>query len=139
MVEAILSTLSIMGWLGIILAILAVVNITTGTLVNVWKNNENFNIKKMAKGILKVAVFYVSAVFVSIAFTMLPFINGMITDTFGVILLSSDLLNTLSSVGVLGAVCATIVVQAKKAIAGIADLANVSANVEEITWEVEDE
>lgn len=133
MIEAILSTLHIMGWLGIILGILAVVNIVTGTLVNVWKYSENFNISKMFKGIIKVGIFYICAAFVSVAFTMLPFINEMITSAFGVILLSSDLLNTLSSVGVLGVVCSTIVVQAKKAIAGIIDLANISSETEEIT------
>ena len=35
MIEAILKTLEIMGWLGIILMILAVTNIVTSTLSNV--------------------------------------------------------------------------------------------------------
>lgn len=139
MIEAIISTLAIVGWLGIILGILALVNIITGTLVNVWTNGEAFDIKKMGKGIFKVCVFYLSAAILSIAFTMLPFINELITNTFGVILLSSDLLNTLSSVGVLGVVCSTIVVQAKKAIQGVLKLANISSDTEEITWDVEDE
>ncbi len=141
MKEAILSTLSIMGWLGIILGILALVNIVTGTLVNVWSNKENFNIKKMFKGILKVIVFYISAAALSVAFTMLPYINEIITDTFGVVLLSNDLLNTLSSVGVLGVVCSSIVMQGKKAIEGILSLSGISSlqDNEEITWEVEEE
>ena len=140
MIDAIISTLKIMGWLGLILGILSIVNIVTGTLTNLWKNQEDFDIKKMAKGIAKVLVFFISASAISIAFTMLPYINEMITNSFGVILLSNDLLNTLSSVGVLGVVCATIVVQGKKALLGVLDLSGVSSSeVEEITWEVEDE
>lgn len=138
MIEAILKTLDIMGWLGVILGILAIVNIVTGTLINTWSGKEKFNIKKMIKGISKVATFYICAVLVGVAFTMLPFINEMITNAFGVILLSNDLLNTFSSVGVLGVVVTTIVAQAKKAIKGIVDLANISADSEIITWEVEE-
>lgn len=139
MVEAILKTLQIMGWLGIALAILAIVNIVAGTLINIWSGKETFNGKKMIKGIAKVLAFYVCSVFVAIAFTMLPFINEMITNAFGIILLSSELLNTLSSVAVLGVVTAAIVVQGKKAIQGVADLANISSDTEVITWEVKDD
>ena len=46
MVQMILNTLQIMGWLGIVLGILAIVNIITKTLVNIWKNNEKFDWKK---------------------------------------------------------------------------------------------
>lgn len=139
MLQAILTTLRIMGWLGIILGILSIVNIVTGTMVNIWQNNESFDLNKCLKGILKVIVFYASAAIIGVAFTMLPFINDMITDAFDVVLLSSELLNTLSSVGVLGVVVSTIVVQAKKAITGILALANLSAGSnEEITWEVEE-
>ena len=138
MVEAILKTLQIMGWLGIALAILAIVNIVAGTLINIWSGKETFNGKKMIKGIAKVLAFYVCSVFVAVAFTMLPFINEMITNAFGVILLSSELLNTLSSVAVLGVVTAAIVVQGKKAIQGVVDLANISSDTEVITWEVKD-
>ena len=138
MVEAILKTLQIMGWLGIALGILAIVNIVTGTLINIWSGKETFNGKKMIKGIAKVLAFYVCSVFVAVAFTMLPFINEMITNAFGVILLSSELLNTLSSVAVLGVVAAAIVVQGKKAIQGVVDLANISSDTEVITWEVEE-
>lgn len=140
MLQAILSTLGTMGWLGIILGILVVVNTICGTVYNVH-NGEQYSWKKMFKGIGKAAIFYVSAALTSVAFTMIPFINEMITSSFGVILLSADLLNTLSGVAVLGVVVSTIVVQAKKAVKGIVDLANMSADVkEEITWEViEDE
>ena len=133
MVEAILKTLQRMGWLGIALGIRAIVNIVTGTLINIWSGKETFNGKKMIKGIAKVLAFYVCSVFVAVAFTMLPFINEMITNAFGVILLSSELLNTLSSVAVLGVVTAAIVVQGKKAIQGVVDLANISSDTEVIT------
>lgn len=139
MLEAIMSTLTIIGWLGLILGILASVNIVTGTLLNVWNKKESFSIKKMFKGIGKVAIFYVSAALISIAFTMLPFINEMITNAFGTVLVSNESLGTLSGVGVLGVVVSTIVVQGKKAISGIIGLANISSEVEEITWKVEDE
>lgn len=139
MLEAIMSTLQIMGWLGITLGILVVVNVVTSTIYNTWSSKELFSWKKMIKGISKSVIFYVSAVLISIAFTILPFINEMITNAFGVMLLSNEMLETLSSVGVLGTVMSTIVIQGKKAIAGIVNLANVSTNSEVITWEVEDE
>jgi len=139
MLEAVILTLKIMGWLGIILGILVLVNITTSTIYNVWSGIETFSWKKMLKGIGKSAVFYFSAVAISVAFTMLPYINEMITSAFGVILLSNELLNTLSSVGVLGVVMSTIVIQAKKAITGIIKMSGISTNDEVITWEVEEE
>lgn len=139
MVEAILTTLRIMFWLGIALGVLAVVNISTGTVNNMWAKQECFCFKKMLRGIAKVALFYICALLVSIVFTMLPFINEMITNAFGTVLLSSDLLNTLSSVGVLGVVVAAIVAQGKKAISGVISLANISSETETITWDVEDE
>lgn len=139
MLEAIMLTLKIMGWLGIVLGILVGVNIVTGTIVNIWSGKETFSWKKMLKGISKSVVFYFSAVAIGMAFTMLPFINEMITSTFGIMLLSNEMLNTLSSVGVLGVVVSTIVVQGKKAIAGVVNLANISSDSEEITWKVEEE
>lgn len=139
MLEAIILTLKIMGWLGIVLGILVGVNIVTGTIVNIWSGKETFSWKKMLKGISKSVVFYFSAVAIGVAFTMLPFINEMITSTFGIMLLSNEMLNTLSSVGVLGVVVSTIVVQGKKAITGVVNLANISSDSEEITWKVEEE
>lgn len=130
MVEAILSTLTIMGWLGIVLSILAIVNIITKTLVNIWENNEKFDWRKMIKGIIKVLVFFISSAFVAVGFTILPFINGMITNAFGMELISHEVLNTFSSVAILGIVISTILVQAKKAIKGITDLANISSREE---------
>lgn len=128
--DIILNTLQIMGYLGIVLGILAIVNITTQTLVNIWNNKEKFDWKKMTKGIIKVLVFFISATFVSIAFTILPFINIMITNSFGTELISNQVLNTFSSVGILGIVISTITIQAKKAIEGITNLANISSNID---------
>lgn len=139
MLKAILSTLSIMGWLGIILAILVVVNTVCGTVFNISEKKESFSWKRLFGGIGKAVVFYVAAALVSVAFTMLPYINEMITNSFGTILLSSELLTTLSSVGVLGVVVSAIVVQGKKAITNTVQLANMSGNTEEITWKVEEE
>lgn len=140
MLEAIILTLKIMGWLGVILAILSSTNILTKTLTNVWSKKESFSWSKMLKGIGKVFVFYFSAVAVSIAFTILPFINEMITTFFGVMLISNDTLNTLSSTGILGIVMATVVTQGTKAIQSILELSKLSTGEkEEITWKVEEE
>lgn len=139
MLEAILSILKIMGWLGVILGILVVVNISTKTIYNVWSSKELFSWKKMLKGIGKALVFYISAVFICIAFTILPYVNEMITDTFDMVLISNEMLETLSSVGVLGTVISAIVMQGKSAISGILALSKVSTNSEEITWTVEEE
>lgn len=139
MLEAIIETLKIMGWLGVILGILVTVNITTSTIHNIWSSKELFSWKKMLKGIGKSLVFYLSAVAISVACTMLPYVNEMITASFGVMLVSNETLEVLSSVGILGIVMSTIVIQAKKAITGISTLSNVSTSDEEITWEVEEE
>lgn len=129
--ETILNTLTIMSWLGVVLIILSIVNIVTGTLINIWKNQEKFDWKKMVKGIVKVLIFFISSAFVGIAFTILPFINEMITNAFGTELISNDVLNTFSSVGILGIVISTITIQAKKAIEGIKNLANISTEGKE--------
>lgn len=135
MLEAIMEILRIMSWLGVVLGIIATVNLICGTIYNI-NDGQAFSWKKFFKGILKVVIFYISAVFVSIAFTMLPYINTMITDAFGVVLLSSELLNTLSSVAVLGIVVASVVTQAKKAFANVSKLSTMSSDVEVITWDV---
>ena len=131
MMDTVLNILMIMGWLGIVLGILSIVNIVTQTLVNVWSNKENFIWKKMIKGIIKVLVFFISSAFVAIAFTILPFINLMITNSFGTELISNELLNTFSNVGVLAIVISTITIQARKALDGVLKLANISSNIEE--------
>ena len=141
MLKALLETLQIMGWLGAVLGILVLINIITATILNVWSGAETFNWKKMGKGILKSLIFYLSAAALSVAFTILPFINEMITNSFGIMLLSDEMLETLSSVGVLGVVMSAIVIQGKNAISSVLKFANISTNVkeEEITWEVEEE
>lgn len=133
MLEAIINTLQIMGWLGIILGILVIVNITTKTIYNVWSSQELFSWKKMVRGIGKSVVFYLSAVAISVAFTMLPYVNEMITNSFGVMLVSNEMLETLSSVGVFSIVMTAVVLQAKKAIAGITEMSKVSTGDEQIT------
>ena len=143
MLEAILETLKIMGMLGIVLFILAAVNIATGTIVNIWQNGEEFSWKKMWKGIEKVLVFYASSIAIAVAFTMLPYINDMIIDAFGSSLINAETLQTLSSVAVIGTVIAAVIVQGKKAIIGISELATMSSGVKaenkEETEEVEEE
>lgn len=139
MLNAILSTLSIMGWLGIILAILIVVNTTCGTIFNVFSKGEKFSWKRLLGGMGKALVFYIAAALVSVACTMLPYINEMITESFGVMLLTEDLLKTLSSVGVLGIVVSVITIQAKNALKNTVQLANMGNQTEDITWEVEEE
>lgn len=121
-----LNLLKILGWLGIVLGILSIVNITTGTLTNIWEKQESFSWNKMIKGISKVLIFYLSASAIAIAFALLPYINEMITNTFNVELLSNELLNTLSSVAVLSIVVSTITNQGKKAINGILELSKIS-------------
>ena len=101
MLEVILSTLGIMGWLGIVLGIFVIVNTVCGTVTNV-SNGESFSFKKMFKGLGKAGIFYLSAVFASVATTMLPYINEMIANSFGTMLISTEILSELSSVGVLG-------------------------------------
>ena len=139
MLEAIIETLQIMGWLGVILGILVIVNITTSTIHNIWSGKEVFSWKKMLKGIGKSLVFYLGAAAISVACTMLPYVNEMITESFGVMLVANETLEVLSSIGILGIVMSTVVVQAKKAIAGISTLSKVSTSDEEITWTVEEE
>lgn len=138
MLEAILSTLRTMGWLGVVLGLLVIVNTVCGIIRNTSKGEE-FSWGKLGRGLGKAVIYYISSALTAVAFTMLPFINDMITNSFGVVLLSPDTLNILSSVAVLGIVIATVVVQGKKALQGITELANVSVSKDEIiTWEVVD-
>ena len=138
MLEAIISTAKTMGWLGIVLGMLVIVNTVCGTIHNLSKGEE-FSWEKLLKGLGKAIIFYASSALTAITFTMLPFINDMITNSFGVVLLSPDTLNLLSSVAVLGIVIATVVVQGKKALQGIVELANTSITKDEIiTWKIKE-
>ena len=95
MFEAILETLVIMGWLGVVLGLLIIANTISGTLSNVWFKNETFSWKKLFQGIIKAVVFYGCSTFMSVAFTMLPFINQMIANSFGEVLFSEEMLKLL--------------------------------------------
>lgn len=138
MLKDIQITLATMGWLGVVLGILIIVNTICGTVSGLY-SGEKFSWKKMGKGLLKASIFYISAAITGIAFTILPYINTMIADNFNIVLLSDELLDTLSGVVILGVVVSTVVVQAKKALEGIVELANISIEAkEEITWEIID-
>ena len=139
MLDAILTTLKIMGWLGVVLALVVMVNTVCGTVFNISSKKEAFSWTRLFKGLGKSLVFYLSATLMGIACAMLPYINEMITKAFGTVLLSNDILTTLSSVGVLGVVVAAIVSLGKKAIANVVKLANMAYETEEITWNVEEE
>lgn len=129
MLETIIEVLKIMGWLGVILGILTFVNTICGIITNLDRG-EKFNLRKLLKGLLKAVIFYLSAVLTSIAFTMLPFINTMITKIFEIELLSSDTLNTLSTIAILGIIVAAIITQGKGAIENVNRLSIMSADVD---------
>lgn len=129
MLETILKTLEIMGWLGIILAILAFVNILTGTLTNVWCKGQKFDLKRLLQSIGKVFAFYLCTALVGIAFTLLPSVNNMINNVFNVALLSDEILNTFSSVAIFTEIVSVLVVQAKKAYNSIINLATVTFDI----------
>lgn len=137
--EALILTLQIIAWLGAVLGMEIIVNTACGIIYNTSELNEKFSWKKLFKGLGKAIVFYASAALLSMAFTMLPFINDMIVEVFKVELLSSEILNTLSTTAILGIVISSIIMQGKKAIKGMVDLMEVSSDVEKVTWKVEEE
>lgn len=139
MEQALLATLRIIGWLGIVFIILVFINTVCGIIYNISETNEKFSWKKLFKGLSKAAIFYGCASLASVAFTILPFINDMITNVFGIQLITSEYLNTLSTVAVLGIIITTIVAQGKKALEGMTNLSYVSSNIERITWKVEED
>lgn len=131
MLNAITSTLITIGWLGIVLGILVLVNTLCGTITNI-ANGIKFSWKKLFAGLGKALTFYISCAAVALAFTMLPFVNEMISKTFNIILFSNDVLETFSTAGVFGVILASITAQGKKALEGITELANVKiANKED--------
>lgn len=131
MIDTILITLQIVGFLGIILGIELIVNTLTGMVYNMIEKGEKFSWKKLFQGIGKALVFYVSAGALSVAFTMLPYVNDMITDVFSIELISTETLNTLSTVGVLSIVIMAIITQGTKAMKGISNLINITNKKEE--------
>ena len=138
MEEAILSTLQIIGWLGIILGMLVIINTVCGVTFNINNNGEEFSAKILFKGLLKALLFYICSALLALAFTMLPFVNEMITEVYNIQLVSNDTLTTLSTVAVLGVVVSAIIAQGKKALEGISQLLEVKVNNEIVTWEVEE-
>ena len=56
MLEAIMEILKIMGWLGVVLGIIAIGNLVCGTIYN-SKDGQSVSWKKFFKGILKVVSF----------------------------------------------------------------------------------
>ena len=126
-----------MGYLGIILGILVLINTICGVIKNTSEGQE-FSWKVLGKGLLKALIFYICSALLGVAFTMMPSVNTMITDVTGAQLFSPETLNTLSSVAVFTVVVAAIVAQGKKALEGIIELLEVKVSGELITWEVDD-
>ena len=126
--KAVSKVLEIFGWLGIILGILVLINTVCGIIFNMNKKGEKFSFKILFKGLLKALVFYLCSGALAIAFTMLPYVNEMITNTYGIQLIANETLNTLSAVAVLGIVINAIVTQGKKAIEGIQQLLTVKVS-----------
>lgn len=129
MFEIILPTLSIMGYLGIILGILVLINTVCGIMKNT-SEGQAFSGKILFKGLLKAAIFYVCAAALGVAFTMLPEVNGMIEQVAGVQLFGQETLNTLSSVAVFSVVVAAVIAQGQSALEGIIELLSVKVNPE---------
>ena len=143
--EAILAIAQIMGWLGLVLLILVSVNTVCGIIKNTSEGQE-FSFKTLFKGLGKAFVFYICSVLLAVSFTMLPFINEMISTQCGIELISEQALVSLSNIAVLGIVINAIIIQGKKAIEGIKELVNVPIvkelienNKEEIDFEDEEE
>lgn len=138
MYQDILNVLQIMGWLGVILAILVFVNTVCGIIKNM-SEGQSFSWNVLFKGLGKSLVFYICSVFISVAFAMLPYINDMITAQCGVELISSETLDILSSTAVLGVVIAVVVTQGRKALEGIIELMQVKVANTMITGVIEEE
>ena len=124
MFEVLLPVLSIMGYLGIILGLLVLINTVCGVIKNT-SAGQAFSWKIFFKGILKAVVFYVCTVLLSVAFTMLPEVNTMITENAGVELFAQETLTTLSNVAVFAIVVGAVVAQGKSALEGVTELLSV--------------
>lgn len=128
---SIMSTLKIMGLMGIVLFLLATVNTVCSTVYNVSGKKEKFSFKRLFGGIGKTLVFFASSVLLGVAFTLIPFVNEIISGVFGQALVSEDVLQSLSGVGVFGVCLAVIINQGKKALVGIQKLGQGSTGKEE--------
>lgn len=138
MYDKILSVLQIMGWLGIVLAILVFVNTICGVIKNM-SEGQSFSWSVLLKGLGKSLVFYICSVFIAVSFTMLPFINDMISAQCGMELISGETLDILSSTAVLSVVIAVVVSQGKKALEGIIELMHVKVANTMITGILEED
>ena len=133
MLELILPVLSIMGYLGIILGILVLINTVCGIIKNT-SAGQPFSWKILFKGLLKALVFYGCSVLLSIAFVMLPEVNMMITENIGVPLFSQETLTTLSDAAVFAVVVASVVAQGKSALEGVTELVGVKVNPDKVKY-----
>ena len=115
MITTILSTLQIFGWIGLVLFLCSSVNIVGKTYLNI-KEGEAFSWKKLFKGIGKVMLQWALSVILALVCSMLPFINIMIAEIYGVALIGDEILSTLSAVSVIGIAINSIIVQSRKAL-----------------------
>lgn len=123
--EAVCATLNIVMWIGVILGLLLIVNTMCGIICNLNKG-ESFSWKKLLQGIGKAVAFYLGIALLSVVSTLLPFVNAMVVEVFNIELLSSAVLNTLSTAAIFGIAAAAITVQGKKALENIFELAKLS-------------
>ena len=134
--EAVCATLNIIMWIGVILGLLLIINTLCGVICNVNKG-EPFSWKKLLQGIGKAVAFYASVALLSVVSTLLPFINTMVVDVFGIELLSPAILDTLSTTAIFGIAAAAITIQGKKAIENILNLSKVSLGTLEVKKQAE--
>lgn len=129
--EAVCATLNIVMWIGVILGLLLIVNTMGGIICNLNKG-ESFSWNKFFQGIGKAVAFYAGIALLSVVSTLLPFINAMVVEVFKIELLSSSVLNTLSTAAIFGIAAAAITVQGKKALENLMNLSKISLNTLEI-------
>lgn len=123
--DAVCATLTIVMWIGAILGLLLIVNTVCGIICNLNKG-ESFSWKKFFQGIGKAVAFYISIALLSVATTLLPFINIMVVEVFGVELLAPAVLNALSTTAIFGIAASAIIIQGKKALENVVALAKIS-------------
>ena len=123
--EAVCATLNIIMWIGVILGLLLVVNTVCGIICNLNKG-EKFSWNKFFQGIGKAVAFYISIALLSVATTLLPFINLMVVEVFGVNLIEPAVLNALSTTVIFGIAASAIIIQGKKALENVVELAKIS-------------
>lgn len=124
--EAIIEILSIMSWLGVILLLLTIVNISCKAYCNITQLGQKFSWKKVFGGIGKMFLFYCGASLTSVAFSLLPIVNEMINKTSEAELITNEALGQLSTLGVLGICINVIITHGKKALEGITALGKMS-------------